>query len=62
MADFQREDLENLSLKRQREEERQEKKEPRTPKQRALAWAALLVVLFGLAGTIYWMMKFTPGA
>ncbi len=33
---------------------------PRTTGQRALAWLAIAVVLFGLFGTIYWMINFVP--
>lgn len=33
---------------------------PRTSGQRALAWVALAVVLFGLFGTLYWMIHFVP--
>jgi len=38
----------------------QEEYIPRTKFQRALAWIAIAVVLFGLGGTIYWMLTFTP--
>ncbi len=33
---------------------------PRTAGQRALAWVAIAVVLFGLLGTIHWMINFVP--
>ena len=59
MSQWKKEDLEAMESQRVSEEGKQNS-EPRTPQQRALAWIALVVVLFGLAGTIYWMMTFVP--
>lgn len=58
MSQWNKEDLEAMDSQRFTEE--QQKAPPRTPQQRALAWIALAVVLFGLAGTIYWMVSFVP--
>lgn len=55
MEERSREELEAVE-----HEEMQDVYVPRTKFQRALAWIALAVVLFGLAGTIYWMMVFKP--
>jgi len=59
MSQWNKEDLEALESQRMAEDQQQETP-PKTPGQRALAWIALAVVLFGLAGTIYWMVTFTP--
>lgn len=55
MEERSRESLEAMQHGEQREEYI-----PRTPFQRALAWIAIAVVLFGLGGTIYWMLTFRP--
>jgi len=59
MSQWNKEDLESLESQRITEDQQQETP-PKTPAQRALAWIALAVVLFGLAGTIYWMVTFVP--
>ena len=59
MSQWDREGLEELELRREGEAEKKQYT-PRTPFQRTLAWIALAVVLFGLGGTIYWMMAFKP--
>lgn len=62
MANWDRENLEAMSRKQAQEAREEQEYRPHTPKQRILAWIAIAVVLFGLAGTIYWMLKFVPGA
>lgn len=59
MSQWNKEDLEALESQRVTENQ-QHDAPPKTPIQRALAWIALAVVLFGLAGTIYWMVTFVP--
>ncbi len=58
MSQWKKEDLE--ALESQRIADEQQETQPKTPQQRVLAWIALAVVLFGLAGTIYWMVSFVP--
>ena len=59
MSQWNKEELEAMESQRMTDADHQSTP-PRTPQQRFIAWVALAVVLFGLAGTVYWMINFVP--